>query len=349
MEALDYVGYTEEIPMYELDADQFLAAARETASGLQWWLLAANESGLVFRTPGTDLSQGEYVIVQVAAGNATLQSVPVNEYYWDEAQHRSNAALFREAMATIAIEQHKASRSRNPVHREKYGALLPSKTYIITPIILYSIALVYLVMVLSGISPVTPTAEGLFRWGGSFREAIAGGEWWRLITYMFLHGGIMHLLMNAYALLYIGMFLEPLMGKFRFAAAYLLAGICAGLLSIIMHSNSVGVGASGAIFGLYGVFFALLTTNYLQKTAKKTMMRSILFFIVFNLLMGMQGNVDNAGHIGGLLSGILIGYAYYPGVRNKASVSGQLAATALLTVAVMLLCTFVVGQFKAVV
>jgi rhomboid protease GluP len=124
----------------------------------------------------------------------------------------------------------------------------------------------------------------------------------------------MHLIMNTFALLYIGMFLEPLIGKYRFLAAYILTGICAGLMSITMHPASVGVGASGAIFGMYGVFLSLLTTNYIQKSLRKTMLRSILFFVLLNLLYGLEGNTDNAAHIGGLLSGIIIGLLYRRGV-----------------------------------
>ena len=73
------------------------------------------------------------------------------------------------------------------------------------------------------------------------------------------------LLMNMYALLYIGMLLEPLLGRFRFTAAYLLSGICSSLMSITIHEYSVCVGASGAIFGLFGVFLVMLTTKHIAK------------------------------------------------------------------------------------
>ena len=146
----------------------------------------------------------------------------------------------------------------------------------------------------------------------------------------------MHLLMNTFALLYIGMFLEPLMGKVRFASAYLMTGIFAGLMSIAMHPASVGVGASGAIFGMYGVFLALLTTRHIKKTLRKTMLRSILFFVVLNLMYGLQGNTDNAAHIGGLLSGLLIGYAYFPGINQQHSIRRQVATTVVLGVCTVL-------------
>jgi rhomboid protease GluP len=136
--------------------------------------------------------------------------------------------------------------------------------------------------------------------------------------------------MNMFALAYIGMFLEPILGKFRFLTAYLLTGVCSGLMSIYIHSYTVGVGASGAIFGMYGVFLSTLTTSYIEKTARKTMLRSILFFVLYNLLAGAEGNVDNAAHIGGLISGIVVGYAFYPGVVKKHHLFWQVLVSVVL-------------------
>ena len=154
---------------------------------------------------------------------------------------------------------------------------------------------------------------------------------------MFLHAGILHLLMNMFALAYIGMFLEPIMGRFRFISAYLLTGVCSGLMSLYMHSYTVGVGASGAIFGMYGVFLATLTTKYIEKTARKTQLRSIMLFVLYNLLAGTEGNVDNAAHIGGLISGIVVGYAFYPGLVKKHHIFWQLVVSAVLGVMVFFL------------
>lgn len=320
MEAISYAGYTEEITRHQLSQSQFMIVAQEVATSLQWMIAGLNDHMIAYQTPVSEQSQGEFVTITWTPGNLLFTSIPVNEYYQHDERHRYNAASFKQVFAPLAEGQHKADRSRNPIFREKFGALVPSKTYLATPAIIYSIILVFIVMMFAGISPINPTAGGLASWGGNYRSAVLGGEWWRLITYMFLHAGIFHLAMNAYALLYIGLFLEPLMGKLRFISTYLVTGICAGLVSMAVHTNSVGVGASGAIFGMYGAFFALLTTNHLQKAAKKTMLRSILFFIVFNLIAGIQGNIDNAAHIGGLLSGVVMGYALYPGIKKQAAV-----------------------------
>lgn len=171
--------------------------------------------------------------------------------------------------------------------------------------------LVFLAMVVSGVHIVEPTALDIFKWGGNMRDYTAGGEWWRLISSTFVHIGIVHLLLNMYALFMIGLFLEPVLGRWKYLAAYLSTGVLASLASLWWHADSVGAGASGAIFGVYGVFTALLTTNLIDKKMRKPLLQSMAVFVVYNLIYGLKGEVDNAAHIGGLVSGFVLGYVYY--------------------------------------
>lgn len=318
MEETGDFGYTEELMMNGKSVTEYIALVSDASLTLNWQLLNFTENKLLYQTPVSTHSRGEWVQISIAENKAELCVTPINEYYWNQEQIITVVAQLRSELDEQIANQSIAKRSRHPMHREKYGALFLSKTYVVTPLLLYSCAIVFLAMIIAGVSPITPTAKSLFVWGGNFKDAVIEGQWWRLFSYMFLHAGAMHLLMNGFALLFAGMYLEPLIGRIRLISAYLLTGISAGIASLLVHPHSVGVGASGAIFGLYGVFFALLTTSYLQKTARKTMMRSLLFFVVFNLLMGLQGNTDNAAHIGGLLSGILIGYLFYPAIKKGA-------------------------------
>ncbi len=107
-------------------------------------------------------------------------------------------------------------------------------------------------MILTGVDIMVPDTESLIAWGANFRPITLAGEWWRLLTSCFLHIGIIHLLMNLYALMYIGIQLEPHLGKTRFLAAYLLTGIAGSANSLYWHEFTVSAGASGAIFGMYG-------------------------------------------------------------------------------------------------
>lgn len=337
MQWMNERGYTEELTTHGVTVAQYMMAAQIAIARLQWQITAITPNSITCHTPGFDYpATGEEVTITVNEKKAAVHSTATGSYT-GEAQHRQNAVRYKQAVAEVIEEQEKAVRNMLPAQREKYGALLISKSYLVTPVIVYANTLVFILMVFAGISPITPSVQSLFEWGGNFRQAVEHGQWWRLITYIFLHAGFMHLFMNTFALLYIGMHLEPLLGKFRFAAAYLLTGVCAGLLSITIHTASVGVGASGAIFGMFGVFLSMLTTSHITKTLRKTMLRSLLFFIMLNLLYGLQGNTDNAAHIGGLLSGIVMGYLYFPGIAAKASIRRQVITTAIIAVGVMVL------------
>lgn len=333
--------FEEEITLQQLDTDQFFIVAQKAILSLNWQIVVANDTTIICHIPYSNFFDGELITISVIDKVATLRGKPLNEYYWDEAHIKSNLANLKEAILIAIKEQPRAAHRLAPVNREKYGALVLSKTYTITPLIVYANALVFIAMIFAGLSFLQPSAQSLYNWGGNLRAAVAGGQWWRLISYMFLHAGIMHIVMNMFSLLYIGMYLEPLLGKFRFASAYLLTGICAGLLSIFVHNNSVGVGASGAIFGMYGVFLSILSTRHIQKTMRKTMLRSMLFFVIFNLLYGLQGNTDNAAHIGGLISGLAIGYVYYWELKRNNSVARQIVTTGIIATCVILLTVFV--------
>jgi rhomboid protease GluP len=198
-------------------------------------------------------------------------------------------------------------------------------------------------MVVSGVSFFEPSVQDLVTWGADFKPLVAGGEWWRLFTCMFVHVGILHVAFNMYALFFIGVYLEPLLGRMRYTVAYLAAGLLSSVTSSWWHGNDfVSVGASGAIFGLYGVFLALLTTNIVDKRARKSLMTSVGIFVAYNLFYGFSHKeVDNSAHIGGLLSGLLIGYVFYftfrePSEKKNRNVSVVLTLATLVVTSLYL-------------
>jgi len=321
------------MPMHGFAAAQYLQIVQHAMQRLQWPIVAISGTSITCQT-SYDAFAGSIITVTASEDSATLESRPINEYYCDTAYTEQAINTLLQQVAYAANEARLAHRNMLPQQREKWGALVPSKTYLATPLLVYANVLVFIAMVLSGISLLNPTARDLFLWGGNLRAAVVAGDWWRLITYIFLHGGAMHLIMNTFALLFIGMYLEPLIGRLRFTAAYLLTGVLAGLMSVGMHPGSVGVGASGAIFGMYGVFVALLTTGYIRKTLRKTMLRTILFFVLLNLLWGLEGNTDNAAHIGGLLGGLFVGFVYTPGILKQHGAKMQIATTVVVAICV---------------
>jgi len=142
--------------------------------------------------------------------------------------------------------------------------------------------------------------------GAKVNELITQGQYYRLISAMFLHGGIVHLAVNMYSLYAIGPMVEKVYGKAKFIAIYFVAGICSSLLSYV-YSPSMSIGASGAIFGLLGavLVFAIKSKG---KTGS-AFIRSILSVIIVNIFIGMTlPGIDNFGHIGGLIGGIIISF-----------------------------------------
>lgn len=201
--------------------------------------------------------------------------------------------------------------------RGLFSIFIPKAGFTITPLLLDLNLFIFIMMGISGVNLISPDQESLLRWGANFRPLTMDGQWWRLLTCCFLHIGIIHLLLNMYALLFIGYLLEPLLGSLKFIIAYLLCGIMASITSLWWHNLSISAGASGAIFGMYGVFLALLTTHLIEKSERKPMLISIGIFVAYNLLNGLNGNIDNAAHLGGFLSGFIIGYAIVPSLRGK--------------------------------
>jgi len=215
----------------------------------------------------------------------------------------SGVELF--AKITTDINKHNENDAREA--EKVFKSKTPYITYII--ILLNVIAYIYTYMIGD-----TNSIIGAFAING---PAIRSGEYYRLITGMFLHGGIFHILFNMYALYVIGSQLESFLGKIKYIIIYLLSGISGGLLSMILSGSSVfSIGASGAIFGLMGslLYFGLQYRVYLGNFVRT----QLVPLLVFNLILGaVSPGIDNFGHIGGLIGGILTTKAL--GINGKTS------------------------------
>ena len=201
---------------------------------------------------------------------------------------------------------------------------LAKSNFLITLIIIGLNLLVFVIMVFAGLGVISFDARDLLAWGADFRPKTIDGQWWRLLTSFFLHGGLMHLFMNMYGLFFVAIFLEPMLGRLKYASAYLICGIAASIVSIWWHPATISVGASGAIFGLYGVLTAMIIANKVNVKDRRSMLLISLPFIVINLLLGLSGGIDNAAHVGGLLCGLIIGclfsiFANLPAEKQKKS------------------------------
>lgn len=201
--------------------------------------------------------------------------------------------------------------------KKDYFFLIPTKEFYIIPILINLNLIIYILMVFFGLGFISFDTDVLFHLGGVERNAVLNGDWWRLFTAMFLHGGLMHIVSNLFTLFFIGLFAESILGVKRFTIVYILSGLGCSLASIYWHDNTVSVGASGAIFGLFGAVIALNLMKSLSKKIDLTFLIMSSVFIGYNLLMGLFTNADNAGHLGGLFSGFVIGIILSPKIKKE--------------------------------
>lgn len=211
---------------------------------------------------------------------------------------------------------------------------------------------VFLAMVLRGVSAISPLPEQLMRWGANNAGSVLiNDQWWRIITAMFVHVGIIHLATNMWCLWNLGLLAEPLMGSFGVVAVYLLTGTAGNLLSVFWngwHYNVAavsqqvahqgfnpleyfppGVGASGAVFGIAGALIVLLKSPRLPVPPEelKRLRKSVIYFAAINLVIGLAISldvissrtgisIDNSAHLGGVLCGLLFATPMVPRIGN---------------------------------
>jgi rhomboid protease GluP len=217
----------------------------------------------------------------------------------------------------------------SPLHIGEIRAARPARRWLkvpaekpfFTPLLLGMMVAIFTVMSVAGGSlDATESPTLLITWGAKVNRLVYQGEWWRLITSTFLHGGLLHLFLNGSALYFIGMDLEGFLGKRRFFAIYSISALGGSVASFISSPfNIPGVGASGAIFGLIGalaVYFGLNRTLFGRIGVMQ--FRMIVVVIGLNLLFGLGvgfsgiAMIDNWAHLGGLFAGVAVGLVLSP-------------------------------------
>ena len=214
----------------------------------------------------------------------------------------------------------------------------------VTEALIAANVLVYVIMVARGVSPTKPTVAELLDWGAGYGPRTTGGEWWRLLTATFLHIGGFHLAMNMYVLWTSGRLVERMLGNAGFLLLYLTAGLSGSVASVLWSPYIVSAGASGAVFGVYGGLLGFLVRERasVPSDALKTLQRSALLFLGYNLVFGLSiKGIDMAAHLGGLAGGCVAGLvlahpldaqgARRRWLRNAILAAGTAAAVAAVT------------------
>jgi rhomboid protease GluP len=169
---------------------------------------------------------------------------------------------------------------------------------------------IFIIMVASGVSWISPQTDQVLRWGADYGPYTLSGQYWRLITSMFLHFGIIHIFGNMWCLWSLGQLAEKLIDSVSLLGLYLVTGIGASLLSLSWDPMRVSAGASGAIFGIAGALISVLYFGNLglQPASVRKLLGYVIRFAFLNLLFGLQGHIDNMAHLGGLVTGLAAGF-----------------------------------------
>jgi rhomboid protease GluP len=232
---------------------------------------------------------------------------------------------------------------------------------------------VFLAMTVSGVKPMNPAPEQLLHWGADNAGAVLlNGEWWRIVTAMFVHVGILHLATNMWCLWNLGLLAEPLMDSVGVFVVYILTGAAGNLLSTLVnwgwppHDPSgvvyfpVGAGASGAVFGIAGALIVLLKSRRLPvpPLELKKLRRSVIYFAAINLVIGFSISggtryfgtgimIDNMAHLGGFTCGLLFATPMVPRLGSPKSLfQSRLRVAVGLVVGLLVLFGFFLTKFR---
>ena len=243
------------------------------------------------------------------------------------------------ALAAIRRIRQEATRSRPEC--EQFRAALRERTRwaLVTPALI-ALNVTVFVLMLSGTGALSDPAT-LAGWGGNFWLRTRNGEWWRLVTSIFVHAGMLHLLVNVAGLAQIGFILERLVGRVIVIAVFLTAGIFASLVNLATYPMATGVGASGAVFGLYGLLLASSIWGIRHRsnvtmplTTVKMLLPAAAVFILYNLATDSLGS---AAELTGLLVGLVCGAGLTKGVSDRKPAARRVAHLTAATVVIAVL------------
>jgi membrane associated rhomboid family serine protease/Flp pilus assembly protein TadD len=213
----------------------------------------------------------------------------------------------------------------------------------ITNLILAINLAVFVAMTISGVSVGGGTSDELIRWGADYGPLTLGGQWWRILTSIFVHIGIFHLAVNMWCLWNLGRMAEWHLGRTVFALIYLGTGLGGSLASLLWHPNPVSAGASGALFGLAGALISAVQFGAVSLPGEemKRQIKSLVPFCIYNLFLGaVVPFIDNAAHLGGLVAGLLFGALLSYAVRHPEYKNILIGTSAVLLVCIAGLATY---------
>ncbi|AYN03132.1 rhomboid family intramembrane serine protease [Flavobacterium sp. 140616W15] len=338
-----------------LSRSQFIAIAIKISKKLNWILVEVSENQLIARTTNTKNTWDENIFVGFKDDAIYINSSSNGNQPYDRGKNKRNVEAFLDLFYEIIIEKsnqdleeispeeyikiEQTNISQEEVHHASithfYSILsifIPVKNYFITPILINLNILIFLIMCFSGTNMFLPETHDIIDWGANFGPLTTENDWWRLLTSCFIHLGIFHLLSNCVALAYAGLLLESYLKKWGTIVTYLFSGIIASLASLYWNVDMVSAGASGAVFGMYGILLVTVLSGVLNNKIKPHVLLIIGLLLISNFF-GSSKIVDDAAHVGGFCAGILFGIILT--ITNKKKQIGLICISSIATVIII--------------
>ena len=177
-----------------------------------------------------------------------------------------------------------------------------------TPVTIFLLLAIGAGFVLETLAGGSTDQRVLVATGANYAPLVWQGQWWRLLTSVFLHIGLAHLLLNGWALFQLGALFELWLGSIQLLVVFLVSGVV-GSLASLLWSHGLSAGASGAIFGLIGALIAFLVRRHdMLSPAGRSILGQLVLWAAINIVFGLSmPGIDNAAHFGGAAAGFLLG------------------------------------------
>jgi len=321
---------------FGIPAEAFLAGAIEAARHEAHAILLVTSSPVAFPNIAWLAASARVHAVLVDAVTRRMLESPDAFTPLSRLLYESRVPPARHIDPVVRIRDMAADARAAADFRERMGRLTGWAP--VTAVMCVICLFVFAAMVLSGVSVLQPCVEDLESWGANGGFLVVQGQWWRYLTSAFVHVGFVHLLLNLWCLWHLGQFVERLFGSATFAAVCLLTAAGGALASVAWRPYIVSAGASGVVFGICGALlgFLIVRRKTIPRSVLHPLARNISVFVGINLVFGFTWPmIDNAAHLGGLVTGVACGLALS---RNLAEdpprrLAGRLAIAAGLAAA----------------
>ncbi|MTH14215.1 rhomboid family intramembrane serine protease [Flavobacterium sp. LC2016-01] len=323
-------AYSQLTPLNNLPQKAFILNAITICKKLNWKIINIDENELIAISQNNKNTWYETISFSFDENTAIISSSSNGNQIYDRGRNKKNTEAFLdlyfegaknssdfEIDEAVFFEQIK---KENVLNKEKaapqnitsfysfFSIFTPSKGYWVTPILIYINLLVFLAMTFSGVHFFKPEFQNIIDWGGLYGSMIYEGEFWRLLTSCFVHFGFFHLILSCLALAYVGLLLEPYLKIWTFLATYFFCSIITSLSSLYWNKDLINAGASGAIFGLYGILLVTFLFKTFETKINLKLLIIIIVLISLNILYGLKYEIGTSTHIAGFTSGILFGF-----------------------------------------